>query len=111
MTRLRAPFAYALLLALAFALLPQTAASPCATPCGNVTAEPFTSSSTAEGQGGGVSTQWVHCHLTQYPHTSTCSDPFVGPAYAGVMRGPSAGCAKGVLYANGNLVAQSLWVC
>ena len=98
-----------LLVAFTVPMLP-AAASPCATPCGTVTAEPIGSSSTAEGQGGGLGTEWRHCLHTQSPYTTTCKTG-TGPAYVGVVKGPSAGCAKGVLHADGNLVAESLWVC
>lgn len=108
MTRRSLPGLLGLLL---LALVVPAAASPCATPCGVVTAEPFTSSSTAEGQGGGVGTTWRHCLLTQYPHTTNCRDFGPSPAYAGTVLGPAASCAKGVLYADGQLVAESLWMC
>lgn len=100
----------ALLALLGLVALGIASANPCANPCGSVSAEPITSSSTAQGESTRL-VVWTHCHHTQYPHTSDCDDFGPSYVYAGTKLGPSAACAKGVLYADGQLVAQSLWVC
>lgn len=108
MARRSLPLLLGLLL---LALSVPAVASPCARSCGTVTAEPFTSSSTAEGFGGGAGTVWTHCIHTKYPHTTNCESFGPSPAYAGTVLGPPAACAKGALYADGVLIAESLWVC
>ena len=108
--------AFALLLALAAAGAPSAQAlSPCtgADPCGVVHAwnQPTVLSwSAAEGEATGPAVAWEHCLHTLMPDTLTC-ESLQAPAYAGVLTGPHALCAKGVLRADGAIVAETTWQC
>ena len=114
--RMRDPLRLPVLLALASRLVlavpggvaPQ---NPCApnNACGTVTAEPIGSSSSAQGEATGAVT-WERCLSTKYPYTTTCLTSY-GLAYAGVLTGPSAGCAKGVLRADAHVVDETPRIC
>ena len=112
-----APVAALLLLALAAAPAHGHAYAACEPlpsgyrACGQVTAAPG-SLSTAEGEATGVVT-WEHCLHLKNPWFPPSCNTQTSLAYAGTVTGPYATttCVKGVLKADGVLIAETLWIC
>lgn len=78
--------------------------------CGTVTAM-FGSVAAGEGEATGPVT-WRLCLDTWYPTTTNCEES-TGYAYAGAVEGPywTTTCVHGRLYADGTLVAETMWMC
>lgn len=111
------PLSLASLLALAF--VPTAAASPCATPCGQVQVvlDCLTVTVTAEGAGGSATTAWsfVVYESWNYGGGRTHRDSSTGPVatftYTNTVPSHFIYYVDAYLYANGDLVAESHWGC